>query len=74
MLALFAASWFLRRDVVGHSPDTTTLILATAAVAVGAVSGWLGGELVDRLGIGVTPGAHVDAPSSLSSHPERRAG
>jgi uncharacterized membrane protein len=66
MLALFAASWYLRRDITGHAPNTTTLVLATAAVAVGAVSGWLGGELVDRLGIGVTPGAHVDAPSSLS--------
>jgi uncharacterized membrane protein len=66
MLALFAGSWFLRRDVAGHAPNATTLILATAAVAVGAVSGWLGGELVDRLGIGVAPGAHVDAPSSLS--------
>jgi uncharacterized membrane protein len=72
MLALFAASWFLRRDLAGHAPNTTTLVLATAAVAVGAVSGWLGGELVDRLGIGVTPGAHVDAPSSLSGRlPER---
>jgi uncharacterized membrane protein len=72
MLALFAASWFLRRDIPGHPPFTTTLILATAAVVVGGVSGWLGGELVDRLGIGVTPGAHVDAPSSLSGKmPER---
>ena len=27
---------------------------------------WLGGELVDRLSVGVDDGAHVDAPSSLS--------
>jgi hypothetical protein len=27
----------------------------------------LGGELVDRLAVGVEPGAHVDAPSSLKS-------
>jgi uncharacterized membrane protein len=66
MLVLFAASWYLRRNVAGHAPYTTTLILATVAMAIGGVSGWLGGELVDRLGIGVTPGAHVDAPSSLS--------
>jgi len=31
------------------------------------VTGWLGGELVDRLGIGVYEGANINAPSSLSS-------
>ncbi|WP_431922139.1 hypothetical protein [Nonomuraea jabiensis] len=38
----------------------------------GAVTGWLGGELVDRLGVGVDEGAHVNAPSSLSGRPVRR--
>jgi hypothetical protein len=33
------------------------------------VTGWLGGELVDRLGVGVDDGAHLDAPSSLSKRP-----
>jgi hypothetical protein len=37
MLALFAASWILRRDVAGHALNATTLILATAAVAFDAV-------------------------------------
>jgi hypothetical protein len=32
-------------------------------------TGWLGGELVDRLGVGVDRGAHLDAPSSLSGRP-----
>jgi hypothetical protein len=31
------------------------------------ITGWLGGELVDRLGVGVDEGAHVNAPSSLKS-------
>jgi uncharacterized membrane protein len=35
------------------------------ALAVGAVGGWLGGELVDRLGVGVDSGANLDAPSSM---------
>jgi uncharacterized membrane protein len=43
--------------------------LALAASFVGAglalVTGWLGGELVDRLGVGVDDGANLDAPSSL---------
>jgi hypothetical protein len=29
------------------------------------MAGWFGGELVDRLGIGVDENAHADAPSSL---------
>jgi len=31
--------------------------------------GWLGGELVDRLGVGVDRGANLNAPSSLSGRP-----
>jgi hypothetical protein len=34
-------------------------------------TGWLGGELVDRLGISVDSGAHMNAPSSLSGRPAR---
>jgi uncharacterized membrane protein len=67
LLLLFAASGWLRRDVAGYIPDTLALGLAFAAVALGLVTAWLGGELVERLGIGVTPGAHPDAPSSLTS-------
>lgn len=33
------------------------------------VTGWLGGELVERLRVGVDDGAHLDAPSSLSGRP-----
>jgi hypothetical protein len=35
------------------------------------VTGWLGGELVERLGVGVDEGAHLQAPSSLSGKPAR---
>nr|WP_176730591.1 hypothetical protein [Micromonospora mirobrigensis] len=34
---------------------------------------WLGGELVERLGVGVSDEAGVDAPSSLSHRAARRA-
>jgi hypothetical protein len=30
------------------------------------VTGWLGGELVDRLGVGVDEDANLNAPSSLA--------
>jgi uncharacterized membrane protein len=64
-LVLFAISWLLRRD----DPTTAALIFALAGLAIAAVGGWLGGELVDRLGVGVDAGAHLSAPSSLSGRP-----
>ena len=70
VVLLFAASWFARRDHPTN-PDTTALVLGFAGVALSLVTAWMGGELVDRLGIGVDEGAHADAPSSLSGRPAR---
>lgn len=64
VVVLFAASWFLRRDNPG-APETLAIALSVAAAALSGVTGWLGGELVDRLGVGVDDGANLDAPSSL---------
>jgi uncharacterized membrane protein len=72
VVALFAVSWLTRRPVEAHVPSLAAFALAIVAVALGAVTGWLGGELVDRLGVGVDDGAHLDAPSSLSGKPARR--
>ena len=75
VLALFGGSWLLRSDAPGVAPGTLALVLSFAGVALAAVTGWLGGELVDRLGVGVDDGAHVDSPNSLSGRPAReRAG
>ena len=63
-LVLFAASWFLRGDAP-EDPSTTAFVVALVGAGVAAASGWLGGELVGRLGVGVDDGAHLDAPSSL---------
>ena len=65
VVALFAGSWFLRRDDPPR-PETLAIVLAAAAAALAMLTGWLGGELVDRLGVGVDDGANLDAPSSLS--------
>jgi uncharacterized membrane protein len=65
VVLLFAISWFLRRSVPSH-PDALALTLSFLAVGLALVTGWLGGELVDRLGVGVDEGAHLNAPSSLS--------
>jgi len=66
LLALFTASALERAGEPGFLPSTAGLALEIAGLALGAVTGWLGGELVDRLGVGVDDGAHLDAPSSLT--------
>jgi uncharacterized membrane protein len=64
---LFIASWLLRRDFP-ERPDIIALVLSFSGAAVALITAWLGGELVDRLGIGVDDGANSNAPSSLSRH------
>lgn len=65
VLALFVVAAVLRWDNASYYVSTPALVLELVAFALGGVSGWLGGELVDRLGIGVHEGAHPNAPSSL---------
>jgi uncharacterized membrane protein len=65
VVAFFAVSWLLRRPDPS-SPSTLAVITLLIGGALSVVTGWLGGELVDRLGVGVDDGANVDAPSSLS--------
>ena len=68
VVVLFAASWYLRRpDPL--APSASALGLSIAGFLVALVTGWLGGELVDRLRVGVDAGANVNAPSSLSGRP-----
>src|SRR5665213_252096 len=60
---LFLMSWYLRRPT--HVPDSTTFSLSVIGVLLALVTGWLGGEVVRRLGTGVDEGANPNAPSSL---------
>jgi uncharacterized membrane protein len=64
MILLFAASWFLRRGDPGN-PDLLAVLLSLAGGGLSLVTAWLGGELVDRLGVAVDDGANLDARSSL---------
>jgi uncharacterized membrane protein len=64
-VVLFAASWWARYEVPTQ-PSPTALVLSLIGITLLSVAGWLGGELVERLGIGVDRGAHPDSPSSLS--------
>ena len=66
VVLLFAASWWFRSDIP-QAPDTIALALSFAGFALALVTGWMGGELVDRLAVGVDEGAHLDAPNSLTN-------
>ncbi len=69
VVLLMGLSWLIRANSANFIPSTLGFILSFAGVGLGAVTAWLGGELVDRLGVGVDRGAHLDAPSSLSGQP-----
>jgi uncharacterized membrane protein len=70
VVLFFAVSWWLR-STAPSDPGKFALALSFLAVLVAVVAGWLGGELVDRLGVGVDEGAHLNAPSSLSGKSAR---
>jgi uncharacterized membrane protein len=68
VVLLFLTSWWLRRGSL-QNPSAAALTFSFLGVALAAVTAWLGGELVERLGVAVHDGAHLDAPSSLSGAP-----
>jgi uncharacterized membrane protein len=68
MVALFAISWLLRAGAPGE-PGVVAIVLSFVGVGLASLSGFLGGELVVRLGVGVSEGANLNAPSSLSGRP-----
>jgi uncharacterized membrane protein len=73
VLVLFALSLWLRSGedggAPGHIPGTIAFALSLAGAGLALGTGWLGGELVERLGIGVDDGANWNASNSLSGRP-----
>ena len=67
VVALFAVSWLMRSGEPAHSPGGFAFVLALAGALLATLTGWLGGELVDRLGIGVAPDAGPDTPASFET-------
>ena len=51
-----------RRSAWAFLVATTALVMSFVGFGV---AGWLGGELVDRLSVGVDDGANLNAPNSL---------
>ena len=66
VVVLFALSWYLRRENP-TLPPTGAVVAGLLGAGISVITAWLGGELVNRLGVGVDDGAHLDAPSSLTS-------
>lgn len=70
VLLLFLGGWWLRR-VAPDTPNTLAYILSFSGAGVALVTAWLGGELVDRLGVGVDDDANLNASNSLTRHSSR---
>lgn len=66
-LSLFAISFALRMADAA-APPAAAVALSLAGLAMAVLGGWLGGELVTRLGVGVDEGANLNAPNSIA-HP-----
>ncbi len=66
-LALFFISWLLRLDArsAGVDQGLTPFVISLIGLVLAAIGGWLGGELVERMGVSIYPDANVNAPSSL---------
>ena len=73
VVLLFVVSWLLRLPAP-RNPGPLPFILSLLCVGLALVTSWLGGELVERLGVGVDAGANLDAPSSLSGQPATASG
>lgn len=71
VVLIFATVWLMRGGAADYAPGMSLFLMEVGGLMLGSVAGWLGGELVDRLGVGVDDGAHLDAPSSLSGRPAR---
>ncbi len=70
VLVAFAIGWVARSYAQPHGElSVFSFICSVVGLMLGGVTAWLGGELVDRLGVGVDDGANVNAPSSLSGRP-----
>jgi uncharacterized membrane protein len=64
VVLLFIASFALRFNTPETPPALATWIAVGGGV-LALIGGWLGGELVTRLSVGVDDGANLNAPSSL---------
>ncbi len=74
VVALFVLSLALRATTTGGYgvAGAGRMFWGWLGLAISGVSAWLGGELIEKLGISVHEGANPDAPSSFSEGREPR--
>jgi uncharacterized membrane protein len=72
VVLLFGASW-LTRCPNPSDPGALPVMLSLAGALLMLITGWLGGELVERLGVGVDEGANLNAPNSLTGRSARES-
>jgi len=72
VILLFGASWLMRWPSPSN-PGSLPVLLSLGGALLMLITGWLGGELVERLGVGVDEGANLNAPNSLTGRPARES-
>jgi uncharacterized membrane protein len=72
-IIVFAFVFWTRYSTRAFATTPGLFALEIAALIIALVGGWLGGELVDRLGVGVDTDANLNAPNSLSGRRPRAA-
>src|SRR5262249_11824247 len=72
VVVFFLAAWLLRWPAL-EPPSRLALGLEGAGGALLILTAWLGGELVEQLGVGIGQDASLDAPSSLRARREHLA-
>jgi len=65
ILVLFVVSLVLRHGQGYTAPSLVSMLPGWIAIVAALPSAWLGGELVERLGVGVADFQNLNAPSSL---------
>jgi uncharacterized membrane protein len=74
VVLLFAAIWTVRMAANERGAGGALFAIEVVALAGVGLGAWFGGELVDRLGVGVDNDAGLNASSSLSPAPVDRMG
>jgi uncharacterized membrane protein len=74
LLALFAISLAARATAAGGYPAASAarMVWGWIGLAIAGVSAWLGGELVETMGVSVHDNAGPDAPSSFEGRRRER--
>lgn len=71
LLMVFGLSWILRRDDPA-TPGNMPLFLSFLGILLGSLTAWLGGELVNKMGVGIADDANLNGPASRLPTPASR--